>query len=142
MRTEPDNCTPRLLSPARSGEGQYCAILASLQAVRPRRAAGAAPRPRLPVPHAPNTPKTTRKTVTTTTNPALTSSAASGMTPIEYELGYRKLTNLQTKPVAIKSGTLHTVLSEDTKSFGGMSVLYSVKKAEAERRKRSLVGSS
>src|SRR5436305_5167228 len=81
MRTEPDNCTPRLLPPARSGEGQYCAILASLQAVRPRCAAGAAPGPRLRVPHAPNTPETTRKTVTTTTNPALTSSAASGMTP-------------------------------------------------------------
>src|SRR5437764_5822305 len=81
MRTEPDNCTPRLLPPARSGEGQYCAILASLQAVRPRCAAGAAPGPRLRVPHAPNTPERTRKTVTTTTNPALTSSAASGMTP-------------------------------------------------------------
>src|SRR5437660_10352623 len=81
MRTEPDNCTPRLLPPARSGEGQYCAILASLQAVRPRCAAGAAPGPRLRAPHAPNTPETTRKTVTTTTNPALTSSAASGMTP-------------------------------------------------------------
>src|SRR5436853_6918798 len=82
MRTEPDNCTPRLLPPARSGEGQYCAILASLQAVRARCAAGAAPGPRLRVPHAPNTPETTKKTVTTTTNPALTSSAAaSGMTP-------------------------------------------------------------
>src|SRR5881275_2045000 len=71
MRTEPDNCTPRLLPPARSGEGQYCAILASLQAVRPRCAAGAAPGPRLRVPHAPNTPETTRKTVTTNHKPRL-----------------------------------------------------------------------
>ena len=91
MRTEPDNCTPRLLPPARSGEGQYCAILASLQAVRPRCAAGAAPGPRLRVPHAPNTPETTRKTVTTTTNPALTSSAASGMTPRKEDVVRRVL---------------------------------------------------
>lgn len=68
MRTEPDNYTSHVLS-ARSRLDQYCAILAGLQAVRPRCAAGAAPGPRLRVPHALNTPETTRKTATTTTTP-------------------------------------------------------------------------
>src|SRR5437868_12793711 len=58
MRAEPDNCTPPT---ARSRLDQYGAILASLQTVRPRCAAGAAPGPRLRVPRTQNTPETTEK---------------------------------------------------------------------------------
>jgi hypothetical protein len=58
MRAEPDNCTPPT---ARSRLDQYGAILAGLQAVRPRCAAGAAPGPRLRVPRTQNTPETTEK---------------------------------------------------------------------------------
>jgi hypothetical protein len=47
--------------PAHSQLDQYCVILAGLQAVRPRCAAGAAPGPRLRVPHTQNTPETARK---------------------------------------------------------------------------------
>jgi hypothetical protein len=85
MRTEPDNLdTDTYHRPARSRQGQYCAILASLQAVRPRCAAGAAPGPRLRVPHAHNMPETTRKR-SQQPNPALPSSAASGMTPSDWQ---------------------------------------------------------
>src|SRR5436190_22274843 len=58
MRAEPDNCTPPT---ARSRLDLYGAILAGLQAVRPRCAAGAAPGPRLRVPRTQNTPETTEK---------------------------------------------------------------------------------
>jgi hypothetical protein len=35
------------------------------------------------------------------------------LTPLEYELGYRKLTNWRPKPVSIKSGTLHGGIQAD-----------------------------
>jgi hypothetical protein len=35
------------------------------------------------------------------------------LTPLEYELGYRKLTNWRSKPVSIKSGTLHGGIQAD-----------------------------
>ena len=58
MKTEPDNPIP-CDAPLFPGGGQHRAILAGIQAVRPRCAAGAPPGPRLRVTHAHTRPGTT-----------------------------------------------------------------------------------
>src|SRR3954454_10261907 len=73
--------TPRC--PAVPGGGQHRVILAGIQAVRPRCAAGAPPGPRLRVTHAQPRPRNTRKTGTTGVTTDLTDPALSGMTDTE-----------------------------------------------------------
>ena len=64
MKTEPDNPIPAMV--AVPGGDQHRVILAGIQAVRPRCAAGAAPGPRLRMTHAHTPPRNSRKTDTTT----------------------------------------------------------------------------
>jgi hypothetical protein len=80
-------------APSAPGWDQYCVILASVQTVRPRCAAGAAPGPRLRVPHAKMHRKRPKKR-SQRPQTRLTGSAASGMTP-SYSLTCANATTAQ-----------------------------------------------